>query len=145
VALGRVLLDRIAAEGPTAPALWALGRLGARVPFHASTHLVVPPPEAEDWTRRLLELEAPPGAVAFPLAQLARRSGDRDRDLPDAVREEVAAALVRGRAAPELVEMVEQVAPRSEEEEQRIFGESLPPGLSLAGEEGEGESPAPGV
>ncbi len=123
VALGQALLERIAAEGSSVHALWAIGRLGARVPFHGSAHQVVPAEEAAAWTRRLLDLAAPPALLAFPLSQLARRSGDRDRDLPDALRAEVAA--------------VEQVAAPSEAEDRRIFGESLPPGLRLMGE-GEG-------
>ena len=143
VALGRTLLDRIAAEGPSVHALWALGRLGARVPFHGSAHQVVPEEEAGSWTRRLLALAAPSDLLAFPLSQLARRSGDRDRDLPDALRAEVAAVLARGGAPAEAVAAVEQVAAPSEEEERRIFGESLPPGLRLAEEEGEGDATAP--
>jgi hypothetical protein len=131
LALGEALLERIAAEGPSAHALWALGRLGARVPFHGSVHQVVPADAAEEWIRRLLAFEVAPGAVAFPLAQLARRSGDRARDVPGDLRAEVAALLRRAGAAPEAVHAVEEVAETSEEGEQRIFGESLPPGLTL--------------
>ena len=119
MALGRALLDRLTAEGPAPHVLWALGRLGARVPFHGSAHQVVSADEAEAWTRRLLGLEASAGMLVFPLSQLARRSGDRDRDLPDALREEVAAALTRGGATPEAVNAVEQVAAPSEEEDRR--------------------------
>jgi molecular chaperone DnaK (HSP70) len=146
VALGQALLERVAAEGPSVHALWALGRLGARVPFHGSAHQVIPVEEAEAWTRRLLALPAAPGMLAFPLSQLARRSGDRDRDLPDALRAEVAAALAGGGAPPEVIKAVEQVEAPSEEEEQRIFGESLPPGLRLLAEPESGEEgqPAPG-
>jgi molecular chaperone DnaK (HSP70) len=142
VALGQALLDRLAAEGPSPHVLWALGRLGARVPFHGSAHQVVPGDEAEAWTRRLLGLEAPAGMLVFPLSQLARRSGDRDRDLPDALREEVAAALTRAGATPEAVNAVEQVAAPSEEEDRRIFGESLPPGLRLVDETEGAEEPS---
>lgn len=145
VALGQALLERIAAEGSPVHALWALGRLGARVPFHGSAHQVVPAEEAEAWTRRLLELPMAPAALVFPLAQLARRSGDRDRDLPDALRHEVAAALARGGAPPEAITAVEQVAAPSEEEGQRIFGESLPPGLRLVAQPEQDESNLPRV
>jgi molecular chaperone DnaK (HSP70) len=134
LALGEALLDRIAAEGPAAHALWALGRLGARVPFHGSVHQVVPPAAAEEWIRRLFALDADRGALVFPLAQLARRSGDRARDVAEGLREEVAAFLRRAKAAPEAVHAVEEVAASSDEQEQRIFGESLPAGLSLGAE-----------
>jgi molecular chaperone DnaK (HSP70) len=144
LALGEALLDRIGAEGPSAHALWALGRLGARVPFHGSVHQVVPADAAEEWIRRLVALDADRDALAFPLAQLARRSGDRARDVSDAARAEVAAFLRRAGAAPEAVHAVEEVAATSEEQEQRIFGESLPPGLSLGAEPAAEAEPAPG-
>jgi molecular chaperone DnaK (HSP70) len=142
-ALGEALFQRIEADGPSPHALWALGRLGARVPFHGSVHQVLPAAAAEEWIRRLLRLEAEPGALAFPLAQLGRRSGDRERDLPDALRAEVTAALARGGAPAEALQAVEEVAVTSAQEEQRIFGESLPPGLSLGAEPEGGELPAP--
>ncbi len=144
LALGEALLDRVAAEGPSPHALWALGRLGARVPFHGSVHQVVPPAAAEEWIRRLLALDADRGVLAFPLAQLARRSGDRARDVAEGLRAEVAAFLRRANAAPEAVHAVEEVAATSDEQEQRIFGESLPPGLSLGAEPAPVPEPEPG-
>jgi molecular chaperone DnaK (HSP70) len=144
VAVGEALLARIAAEGPSPHALWALGRLGARVPFHGSVHQVVPAAAAGEWVRRLLATEVDRAALAFPLAQLARRSGDRERDLPDALRAEVAAVLAGAGAGADELRAVEEVAEVSAQEEQRIFGESLPPGLSLVGEAEDEERPSPG-
>jgi molecular chaperone DnaK (HSP70) len=141
---GEWLLARLAAEGPAAHLLWALGRLGARVPFHASAHLAVPGAAAEEWIARLLGSGAPPPALVFPLAQLARRSGDRARDVDDAVRARVLAALAAGRAPDETVRAVREVAEASAEEESRIFGESLPAGLRLVEEEAAGAG-APGA
>ncbi|HYD40533.1 MAG TPA: Hsp70 family protein [Anaeromyxobacter sp.] len=143
LAVGEALLDRISAEGPSAHALWALGRLGARVPFHGSVHQVVPPAAAEEWIRRLLALDADRGALAFPLAQLARRSGDRARDVAEGLREEVATFLRGANAAPEAVHAVEEVAATSDEQEQRIFGESLPPGLTLGADPVNEPAPEP--
>jgi hypothetical protein len=102
------------------------------VPFHGSAHLVVPPATAEAWISRLLGLAVPPRELGFPLAQLARRSGDRARDVEDEARARVIAALRAGGAPEEALRSVEEVVEASEEEEHRIFGESLPPGLSLA-------------
>ncbi|BDG05315.1 Hsp70 family protein [Anaeromyxobacter oryzae] len=138
---GDWLLARLEAEGPAPHLLWSLGRLGARVPFHASAHLAVPPATAEAWIARLLALGAPAPALAFPLAQLARRSGDRARDVDDATRARVLDALAAARAPEETVRAVREVAEASAEEESRIFGESLPAGLRLV-EEGEGAESA---
>jgi hypothetical protein len=128
---GEWLLSRIEGEGPAPHLLWAIGRLGARVPFHGSAHLTVPPRTAEEWIARLLAAKVPPGELAFPLAQLARRSGDRARDVDDPAREAVLAALARARAPEDAVRAVRELQVASEAEEQRIFGESLPKGLRL--------------
>ncbi len=51
--------------------------------------------------------------------------------------------MIRGGALAEAVRAVEQVEAPSEEEGQRIFGESLPPGLRLVAEEEEEERDPP--
>ena len=63
--------------------LWAIGRLGARVPLHGSAHGVVPADAAAAWLDALLALDwkRVDGAAAAA-ANLARLSGDRARDLP---------------------------------------------------------------
>jgi molecular chaperone DnaK (HSP70) len=132
---GEWLLARLADEGPAPHLLWSLGRLGARVPFHASAHLAVPAATAEDWIARLLTLPVSRRELVFPLAQLARRSGDRVRDVADDVSARVISALAEGGAPAETVRAVREVAEASAEEEQRIFGESLPAGLRLVEEE----------
>jgi molecular chaperone DnaK (HSP70) len=141
--VGEALLGRVELEGAAPHLLWSLGRLGARVPFHASDHLVVAPAAAEAWIDRLLAARAPPGELAFPLAQLARRSGDRVRDVGGPVRLQVERALRDAGAPAELVRSVREVVRSSAAEEQRIFGESLPPGLSLAEEETSTPTPTP--
>jgi hypothetical protein len=149
--MGEWILARLEADGPAPHLLWAVGRIGARVPFAASAHLAVPADAAAAWARRLLASPAPRAALAFPLAQLARRSGDRARDLPDELRAEVVAALVGAGAPEETIRAVREVVAASDADEQRVFGESLPPGLRLvegaATEDGEasrdGEPPRP--
>jgi hypothetical protein len=141
VEAGEWILARIEGEGAAPHLLWAMGRLGARVPFHGSVHLVVPTRTAEEWVSRLLALRLPRGELVFPLAQLARRSGDRVRDLDDEVRRVVLAALAEGEAPAETLRAVREVAVATAEEEQRIFGESLPSGLRLVGEGGTRTAP----
>jgi hypothetical protein len=141
---GEWLLARVEKDGPAPHLLWALGRLGARVPFHGSGHACVSAETAEEWIRRLLAARIPAGELVFPLAQLARRSGDRARDVDDAVRDDVARALAMLGAPTELVRMVREVVEASEAEERRIFGESLPPGLRLV-DAGEDAGPADGA
>ncbi|HET6882533.1 MAG TPA: Hsp70 family protein, partial [Pirellulales bacterium] len=55
--------------------LWAIGRLGARVPMYGPLNTVAPLAEAERWIERLLEMNV--DTAAFSLVQLTRRTGDR--------------------------------------------------------------------
>ncbi len=124
--MGEWILARLEADGPAPHLLWAIGRIGARVPFAASAHLAVPADTAAAWMRRLLASPAPRAALAFPLAQLARRSGNRARDHPDELRAEVLSALAEGGAPEEALRAVREVVAVSDADEQRVFGESLP-------------------
>jgi hypothetical protein len=63
--------------------------------------------------------------------QLARRSGDRYRDVDDETRRLVLAWLERTGAADHLRELVSQGGTLAGEEQGRAFGESLPQGLRL--------------
>ena len=111
---------------------WAIGRLGARVPFSGSAHNVVPKEVAEEWLGHVLALDWRASDLApFAATQLARMSGDRQRDLPEEAREAVARRLEAHGATESWVRMVREVAALEAADERRIFGESLPPGLSL--------------
>ena len=111
---------------------WALGRLGARVPFHGNLHDVVPRDVAEAWLEQVLALDWQAVApAAFAAAQLARLSGDRERDLSAPLRERVAARLRKERAPARWVAMVEDVAELDGADASLVFGEALPPGLRL--------------
>ena len=58
--------------------LWALSRLGARVPLYGPLNAVVPASKVKEWVAPLLAWDWPePDKAAFPLAQLGRRTGDR--------------------------------------------------------------------
>jgi hypothetical protein len=123
------LLDRSKASGPWT---WALGRVGARAPIYGSIHQVVPPQKADGWIKRLLEpavlrLE---GSL-FALAQLARLTGDRARDLEDATRTDVLRVLKAQDASPSWQRMLTETVPLEAGDKARALGDSLPAGLVL--------------
>ena len=126
---GGWLLEKIPAPGT----VWALGRLGARVPVARAAQSAVPPQAAAAWVEKLLELdfrkvdEAP-----FALAQLARLSGDRARDLDEELRERAARRLEQAGAPPDWPRSLREVQALAEKDEQRVFGEALPLGLHLS-------------
>jgi hypothetical protein len=110
---------------------WSLGRLGAREPAYGPLNTVVPPEEAGEWTERLLEFEPVDGMTQFALVNLARRTGDRYRDLPDTLRNSVAAWLSDHRAGEHAIKLVREGGELAADEQDRVFGEALPKGLRL--------------
>ena len=131
---GGWLLDKFSSPARPAPGVaWALGRLGARVPVAGAAHHAVPPDVATEWLQRLLELDFRAVEDApFAVAQIARRSGDRARDLDDLARERAAARLERASLPAEWARSIREVQALGETDEQRVFGEALPLGLHLA-------------
>jgi hypothetical protein len=132
VEAGSWLVERLRA-GAAPGVAWALGRLGARVPLAGAAHQAVPPEVAAEWLELLLGLDLRANAEApFAIAQLARLSGDRARDLDEELRARAAAALEEARAPAEWARGIREVRALGEKDEQRVFGEALPLGLHLA-------------
>jgi molecular chaperone DnaK (HSP70) len=112
--------------------LWALSRIGARVPLYGPLNAVVPPNKVQSWLTSLLAWDWPePDKVAFPLAQLGRRTGDRTRDLDEATRAQLAAAVRAMPGGERAVVLVEQVVALEAREERVALGDTLPAGLKL--------------
>jgi hypothetical protein len=131
--LGRWVSARLEPEPQAGgPWTWALGRLGARAPLYGSGHQTVEPKLAEEWLRLLLRLGLPRlDGAPFAVAQLARRTGDRTRDLDEEARLEAARALRTSSAPERWVRMVEEVVVLEAQDEARALGDTLPAGLSL--------------
>ncbi len=130
--IGGWLLERLTKHGEGAFSWWALGRIGARVPLYGSAHSVVGRASAEAWLGAVLALDwkaVEPAALAA--MQLARASGDRQRDVDDALRAEVVRRLGVHGAPGVWVELVREPRALEAETAQRVLGESLPPGLEL--------------
>ncbi len=125
------VLDRL--ETGNSRSWWPLGRIGARHSFYGSAHNVVPPAEASAWVDRLLSLDLRRAdGASFALAQIARLTGDRRRDLDESLRRRVAGRLEEGGAPKGWVEMVLEVSDLTVQDEMRVFGDTLPVGLRLA-------------
>ncbi len=132
VEVGDWLLERLRKSSENPQTWWAVGRLGARVPFYGSTHNIVPTNDVIRWLDQLLTVDwKKVEAAAFAATQLARLSGARDRDLPEALRTQVAEKLRRAKAPKSWSKMIQEVVELNEVDERRVFGESLPPGLRL--------------
>ena len=134
VELGDSLLERIKGGKPRPQELWTLSRLGARVPFYGPLDRVVPGEVASRWLDALLNMSLEPvEAAGQAMVQLARSTGDRERDLPAEARDRLAEWLGNLSQGDRLVEVL--VNPETllmGKERDWIFGEALPSGLVLA-------------
>ncbi len=146
--LGSMLLDLLP-KRTMAPArsamIWALGRVGARVPMYGPLNAVVPAETAGAWLEKLeiaartiargkddagaKESSAP---LVLAVMQLARRTDDRYRDLPERVRREAVDWLSLEKAPPHFIELVRAGGALDGDEQGLIFGESLPKGLRIS-------------
>jgi hypothetical protein len=134
-ALGEALLKELARPVAPAYALWCLGRLGARVPLYGLANTVVSREAAERWIQALLARPLAPGRetgdAIFALAQLARFSGDRARDLPDSLRTQVIDRLAQLGADEFATRPVREYHELEATQEGQVLGDSLPIGLRL--------------
>lgn len=130
--MGQWMLQRLRREDETVQTWWAIGRLAARQSLAANAHLVMPPDAALEFLNATLAQDWRKNETAmFAAVQMARMTGDRARDLPDAVRAQVLEKM-RSSGAPERwMAMVEQVVQMEAEDHRRSLGDSLPPGLVL--------------
>src|SRR5690606_14302628 len=132
VEVGGWLVERLQKHGEGDYSWWAVGRLGARVPLYGSAHNVVPTRVAAEWLEHVLALDwslCKNAALSAPLR--ARRSGDRERDVDPETRDRVCFKLIAHAAPASWVAMVREVTRLEAADQRSIFGESLPPGLSL--------------
>ena len=132
IQLGDWLLKRLEKASESNQTWWAVGRIGARIPFHGSSHNVVSAETVELWLLQLLDEDwKKTPQIGFAATLISRMSGDRARDISDAMRQQVLEKLKLSKAPASWLEMVESVKELSEKEEKQIFGEALPSGLKL--------------
>ncbi|HWS90401.1 MAG TPA: Hsp70 family protein [Pyrinomonadaceae bacterium] len=129
--LGEEILARIAEEPGNKSFTWALGRLGARVPFYGPLNCVVPASAAARWAAALLALPELTPQVATAVSQLAARTDDPLRDVDEGFRAEAVCRLEQSGAGRDALEALRTYVPRTRAAAVRLFGESLPEGLRL--------------
>jgi hypothetical protein len=135
--LGQTLLKQVRRSPAPTYAFWSLTRLGARRPLYGPLNTVLHHQTVESWLDVLLGFQ--PGhasettAWAFCLSQLARRTGQRALDINDSHRRSVLTVLQTLEIPSDWVRGVEEIVERRAEEQNQLFGDSLPIGLRLAG------------
>jgi hypothetical protein len=69
--------------------------------------------------------------AGFAAAHLARKTGDRTRDIDDGLRAQVLQRLASAGAPASWSAQVRDVVELDQESSTRMFGDALPPGLKL--------------
>jgi molecular chaperone DnaK (HSP70) len=128
--LGDALLDRLDRDRDNTSYLWAIGRLGARVPAYGPLSAVVSADRAAAWVERLLAVSALAPERAAAIVQIGARTDDPLRDIPDAVRRHAAERL-SGAGFAEAAEPLRTTQPAGSRNALQVFGELLPPGLRV--------------
>ena len=132
---GRLVLAGLHPKKSKPQHFWALSRLGARALFYGPADRAVSPEAVSEWIDDLLSRSwGNPRPVAASVVQMARRTGDRMRDLePDRIARIVDWLSNLGNC-DEHIRLLENVVPIARREQTTIFGDSLPSGLILHAE-----------
>lgn len=126
---GRLLIDELHPKKAKPQQWWAISRLGSRELLYGPLDRVISSNEASSWINQILDTQwRNPKPVAQALAHLARRTGDRKRDLDEKMRTRVGDWL---KPHGSLARMVTEIKEMDRAEENTMFGESLPAGIVL--------------
>ncbi len=110
---------------------WALARLGARVPAYGPPNGTVAVEVAEAWLGKAMAIRFDRRDLAFAVMQLARRTGDRYRDVSEAARQRAIAWQEEVGAPAHYLELVRRGGELESGEERLVFGDRLPRGLVI--------------
>jgi len=130
---GRQLLSEMQPKKSKPQQLWALSRIGARELLYGSADRVIPPEEAAAWIDVMLshgDGGNPKNAVTA-VAQMARKTGDRVRDLDKSVIERIIEWMSGYDFSAPHIKTLKEIVPIAKQDENAIFGESLPSGIVL--------------
>lgn len=132
IELGDWFCQRLNKPSETETSWWALGRVGARVPFHGSADNVVPNSKVYEWIDFTFSQDWRKNTnAAFCAVMLSRMSGDPVRDIDPRFREKVLERLQAAKVPKPWLMLVESNVELEFSELKRVFGEALPVGIKL--------------
>jgi molecular chaperone DnaK (HSP70) len=133
---GRALLAELKPNKCKPQHLWALSRMGARELLYGPVDRVISPNQAANWIETLMQTKwRDRTPVIAALVQMARKTGDRTRDLDPSMSEKVTRWITDNtqdkKALEQHLKYVQEVVSMANQEESLIFGEALPAGIVL--------------
>ncbi|WP_330959459.1 Hsp70 family protein [Photobacterium sp. 53610] len=111
---------------------WAIGRIASRFPLYGSRHNLLSGQHIAYCLPELLDhdwRESPD--IALAAVMMTRKTGDRTLDIDEELRQQVIDKLQTSKVPESWINMVSEVKVLSQEENQRVYGDSLPRGLML--------------
>ncbi|MGR3219823.1 MAG: Hsp70 family protein, partial [Candidatus Anammoxibacter sp.] len=132
--LGRQLLQKFRRRNPEPKEIWSLSRLGSRVPFHGPLDKVISVGEVSNWINTIVSSSMEiTNALAHAIVQLARNTGDRERDISQTDKDKLFDWIDKLPDAQHFKELIDNPESALDQKEQDwIFGEGLPPGLVIS-------------
>lgn len=132
IRVGEALIHRIETKEALPVDFWALGRIAARQLTQGSIAHVLPKDICGRWLEKLVAFKhLPEGQETFLYGQMARLTDYREINISKDI---ISKILEKTRCLPQanhLRDLLTSVIKLSREEEEEVFGENLPPGLSL--------------
>jgi hypothetical protein len=130
IKIGEALVERLCSGEAISVEYWALARIGARHLLYGSNSNVVPKEICCRWIEKLLTApQSNPKEFLFMIGQLARKTDCREINLPQSFIDLIIKHFSDSENLPELQKTLTEFIPMTEQEQDQIFGEHLPPGL----------------
>ncbi len=131
-AWARLLLEQLSPKKSRPQYWWSLSRLGARELLYGPIDRVVSSKQVASWIELILEKKwRNPKPVGTALSQMARLTGDRNRDPDPIVINRIIEWLSPHDWSGPCVKLLKEVIPIARQEESVLFGDSVPPGIVL--------------
>ena len=111
--------------------VWAVGRLGTRVPVYGPLNELVSSETAASWAKQIVSSLLPTPSVMLSLMLMCRKTNDRYRDIDEESRNRVLEYMQKFNAGEHFIKLVKNGGSLDEEDQSRIFGEQLPKGLRI--------------
>lgn len=132
--LGKALIPQLSTKKDVEWKIWAVSRLGARELLYGSADRVITPSEASVWAEKVMKSAAgDKKIIASALSRICSKTGDRVRDISPETVQKVLEWL--GSDTESFAYRIKNIVPMEESDRDEAFGEALPPGLFLAGQE----------
>ena len=132
IRLGRLLLSDLQSGKAKPQQFWAFSRIGARELLYGPADRVIPPAEIRDWIEALITGNwANPAPAGQALLQLARKTGDRTRDVDPAVVERIRDWLSRQGFPEDQLRVLSEVVPYENRKPAPFSARTCLPGLIL--------------